>query len=168
MASLHQIVADQISPGNRIISSFGASEGQAAADLLPWHTGKNITAVILICDLKVLTIGKYQFPAHLKFHMENRDRQPFAVGNGFNLGRIFSFCDTVIRKMQVYGQLPRPELVPEHSLKQDQQENQNQDDEQLHRRFPQSSVGSGTVVRSRSMISLPEVFSPKVLAVVRR
>ena len=34
MASLHQIVADQISPGNRIISSFGASEGQAAADLL--------------------------------------------------------------------------------------------------------------------------------------
>ena len=79
-----QIVADQISPGNRIISSFGASEGQAAADLLPWHTGKNITAVILVCDLKVLTIGKYQFPAHLKFHMENRDRQPFAVGNGFN------------------------------------------------------------------------------------
>ena len=72
MASLHQIVADQISPGNRIISSFGASEGQAAADL------------ILVCDLKVLTIGKYQFPAHLKFHMENRDRQPFAVGNGFN------------------------------------------------------------------------------------
>lgn len=74
MASLHQIVADQISPGNRIISSFGASEGQAAADLLPWHTGKNITAVILVCDLKILTIGKYQFPAHLKFHMENRDR----------------------------------------------------------------------------------------------
>ena len=67
MASLHQIVADQISPGNRIISSFGASEGQAAADLLPWHTGKNITAVILVCDLKVLTIGKYQFPAHLKW-----------------------------------------------------------------------------------------------------
>ena len=51
MASLHQIVADQISPGNRIISSFGASEGQAAADLLPWHTGKNITAVILVCGL---------------------------------------------------------------------------------------------------------------------
>ena len=84
MASLHQIVADQISPGNRIISTFGASEGQAAADLLPWHTGKNITAVILVCDLKVFTVGKYQFPAHLKFHVENRDRQPFAVGNGFN------------------------------------------------------------------------------------
>ena len=82
MTCLHQIVADQIYLGNGVVSPLGASEGQTAADFLPWHAGKNITAVILVRDLKIFAIGKYQFPAHLKFYMENRNWKPFAVDNG--------------------------------------------------------------------------------------